>query len=41
MSAMDGWVAATADVHGLALVTRNAADFVGTVARIVDPWLAE
>jgi predicted nucleic acid-binding protein len=38
MSAMDGWIAATAEANGLALVTRNTADFVGTVARVVDPW---
>ena len=41
MSAMDGWIAATAEANGLALVTRNTADFVGTVARVVDPWSTE
>ena len=35
---MDGFLAATCVVHGLALVTRNVADFVGSVERIVNPW---
>jgi toxin FitB len=38
LAAMDGWIAATAEVHGLTLATRNVADFAGTVERIVDPW---
>jgi toxin FitB len=41
MAAMDGWIAAVAEVHGLVLVTRNAADFAGTAMRIVDPWAVE
>jgi predicted nucleic acid-binding protein len=41
MSAMDGWIAATAEANGLALVTRNTADFADTVARVVDPWSTE
>jgi hypothetical protein len=41
MSAMDGWIAAVAKVHGLVLVTRNHADFAGTVARVVNPWAVE
>jgi hypothetical protein len=41
MGVMDGWIAATAEVHGLVLVTRNTADFVDAVARIVDPWRAD
>ena len=38
MGVMDGWIAAIAEVHGLTLVTRNVADFAGTVERILDPW---
>lgn len=34
---MDAYLAATAQVHGLALVTRNDSDFKGTV-RCVNPW---
>ena len=35
---MDGFIAAIATVHGLTLVTRNVADFEGTVPEIVNPW---
>jgi len=35
---MDGFIAAIATVHGLTLVTRNVADFDGTVPEIVNPW---
>lgn len=38
MGAMDGWIAATAEVHSLTLATRNVADFAGAVERIIDPW---
>jgi len=40
MGAMDGWIAATAMVHGLTLVTRDVADFAGTVGEIICPWTA-
>ena len=40
MGAMDGWVAATALVHRLTLVTRDVAHFAGTVGEIICPWTA-
>lgn len=39
---MDALIAATAEVHGLALVTRNATDFeTATSGEIINPWIAE
>lgn len=38
VSERDGWIAATALVHGLTIATRNVADFTATGALIVDPW---
>ena len=35
---MDAFMAATAAVHNLTLVTRNAADFASSVASVFDPW---
>lgn len=35
---MDGWIAATATVHDLTLVTRNTKDFRGTGLQLLDPW---
>ena len=40
LGAMDGWIAAIAEMHALTLVTRNVADFAGTLQDIVDPWTA-
>jgi hypothetical protein len=38
MEPRDGFIAATAQVHGLTLVTRNGADFKATVKHIFNPW---
>ena len=35
---MDVWIAAIAEVRGLTVVTRNAADFEPLVGRIFNPW---
>ena len=35
---MDAFIAATAQVRELTLVTRNVADFAASVANIIDPW---
>ena len=40
MSVMDGFLAATADVHQLTLVTRNAKDFSVLGAAVLNPWTA-
>ena len=38
MEARDAFIAATAQVHGLTLVTRNASDFEATVGDVLNPW---
>ena len=38
VSERDGWIAATALVHGLTVATRNVTDFDTTGARILNPW---
>lgn len=35
---VDGLIAATAEAHGLAVVTRNRKDFHGTGVRVPCPW---
>jgi predicted nucleic acid-binding protein len=34
----DAFIAATALAHGMTVVTRNVADFVGTGAPLLNPW---
>jgi toxin FitB len=41
ISAMDAFIAATAEVHGLSLVTRNSADFESSVKATINPWSEE
>lgn len=38
LNAMDGWIAATAERHNLALVTRNIEDFRVLRLSVVNPW---
>ncbi len=35
----DGYIAATALVHGMTVVTRNVADFEPTGVRLLNPWI--
>ena len=37
-SERDAWIAATALVHDLTVVTRNLSDFAGTGVTLLDPW---
>lgn len=38
VSERDGWIAATALVHSLTVVTRNIADSEATGVNIFNPW---
>jgi predicted nucleic acid-binding protein len=38
ISVADAFIAATAVVHGLTLITRNVADFERTVRAVINPW---
>ena len=38
MEARDAFIAATAEVHGLTLVTRNTSDFEPTLKAMISPW---
>lgn len=40
MDAIDGFLAATAEVHGMTVVTRNTRDFEAGGASILNPWIA-
>jgi len=40
-AAADLLIAATARVHGLALVSRNLRDFAGTGLEVFNPWTGE
>ena len=37
----DALIAATAQVHGMTVVTRNVADFAATGVPVLDPWAYE
>lgn len=38
LEGMDGFIAATAELHGLTLVTRNTAHFKPIVSKVLNPW---
>ena len=38
ISEMDAWIAATATVHGLTVVTRSIADFAAHQGQLLNPW---
>ena len=40
ISELDAFIAATALVHNLTVVTRNTGDFAGTGVRTLNPWLS-
>ena len=38
LATADAFIAATVEVHGLTLVTRNVSDFERTVRTVLNPW---
>lgn len=40
LATTDGFIAATALIHNLTLVTRNTKDFTGLGVALVNPWIA-
>jgi predicted nucleic acid-binding protein len=38
ISAMDAFIAATAEAHGVTLVTRNTSDFEASLKHVINPW---
>jgi predicted nucleic acid-binding protein len=41
IGAMDAFIAATAEAHGLILVTRNVSDFESSIKAMINPWANE
>jgi predicted nucleic acid-binding protein len=41
ISVMDAFIAATAEVHNLTLVTHNTSDFASIVKGLINPWTRE
>ena len=39
IGAMDAFIAATAEAHALALITRNESDFERNVKSVINPWI--
>jgi predicted nucleic acid-binding protein len=38
VGAMDAFIAAIAEVHGMTLVTRNTSDFEASLKHVINPW---
>lgn len=38
IGAMDAFIAATAEAHGMTLVTRNTSDFEASLRHVINPW---
>jgi toxin FitB len=41
IGSMDAFIAATAEAHGLTLVTRNGSDFEASIKAVINPWVDE